>query len=139
MNSAANSKSLLLIDAASVGSGATQTASIDTLGFNFARVNVHQSIVNSATVLKIEQSDDNTNFVTANITGGTDFTVGTNNTNATTAPYYAFDIPLGGKRRYLKVSITPGASANIVATATLSKPGLGEDAANAANTFSAVG
>ena len=124
-----------MIDGASVATNATQTGAVDTLGFNFVRFSVHQSVSTAASVLKIEQSDDATNYVSASITGGTDFTIGTHVSSATTAPYYVFDVPTGGRRRYLRLSITPGAAANIVAFAVVGRPGLGEDTENAVNTF----
>lgn len=121
-------KTVVAINQASTTNGATATGNIDTLGFGFARVDVHMTTSNDATnnpsVLKISESDDTvvTNF--ADITEAVgDGTGGFTIPAAVTAGSWttAFDIDLRGRKRYLKVSVTPLTTQNICAVAHLSR------------------
>lgn len=136
MFSNANTKSVLALNAPAVATSATSTASIDTQGYRHVRLAVYSSISNAPAVLKVEGSDDNSTFSTLNLTGGTDFTIATNNSSATTAPHYVFDIAVARAKRYLKVSITTGgsATANVAVHATLAQNALG-----LANTTAGIG
>lgn len=95
--------------------GATGTSdNIDTLGYDEAVIIVHGTTSDNATnkpsVLKVQQSDttDATNFADlSGFVGGTDFTVPAAPTATTTAPYAVFNIDKRGRKRYLRVIISP--------------------------------
>jgi hypothetical protein len=131
----ANTKSILLVQSTIVTNGATASAAFDCRGFDFAQVQVFKSLTTAATSLKIEQSDDATTYVTANLTSGTDFTIATNGTAASsTIPYYSFNIDTRGLRRYLKLTLVPADTNAVVATATLGRRANGTVVAGAATT-----
>lgn len=126
MNNPANSRSVLILNAAAAATNADTTAAIDTLGYRACRLAVYQSTSNAPTTIRVDGSDDATNYVTLNMVGGTDFTIATNNSNATTAPHYVFDVTGARMRRYLRVTIRPAtAAANLACHATLGSPAVG--------------
>ena len=84
MNFPANSKSVFMLNSAAAATNADATAAVDTFGFEAARLSVYLSTSNAPTTLKVEGSDDATTYSTLNLTGGTDFTIATNNSSATT-------------------------------------------------------
>lgn len=112
-----NSKSVLAI-LASPTTSVTTSASIDTLGFNFCRINVYTSVSNAPAVLAVDGGDTTSSFPTnIGLTGGTNFTIATNNSNATTSAHYTFDIDTKGLPRYLRVRHTSAAA--VAATSSL--------------------
>lgn len=109
-------KQVLAISAASTTAAATATGNIDTLGYDYLKVNVlmptADAVSNKPSVLKLSESNDTvvTNF--ADITGfvgGTDFTIPNAISSATsiTQPYATFNVDLKARKRYIKVSISP--------------------------------
>ena len=78
-----------------------------------------------ASVLKVEESDDNSSYanVTALVAGGTGgFTIPAITAAGTaSASLVKIDIDARAKKRYLKVSMTPGASATLAIVARLSR------------------
>ena len=108
---------------ASVGTSAV-TLTIDTLGYDYASVAVLRASNAStafASVLKIEESDDNAAY--SNVTGfvgGTDFTIPAVSDTASAA-IVKLDVDTKAKKRYLKVTATPAVSVNTVVTARLSR------------------
>ena len=113
---------------ASVAASATFTHEIDTLGFEFATIDVAFSpftatTATAASVLKIQQSDASGSGQ-ANVSGfvgGTDFTVGAGATTGFNSGYTArFNLDLRGKKRYLTVSTSPG---NTVAVSSVARLG----------------
>lgn len=107
----------------SVGSSAV-TLTVDTLGWDhcsFAAMRASNAATTFASVLKVEQSDDNSTYsAVAGLTGGTDFTIAqVSDTNAVSI--YKIDVDVKAKKRYLKLTVTPSASINVVAQARLSK------------------
>ena len=106
-----------------VGSSAV-TLTIDSLGYDYASVTVLRASNAStvfASVLKIEESDDNSSF--SNVTGlvgGTDFTIPVvSDTNS--AAIVKLDVDTKARKRYLKVTATPAVSVNTVVSARLSR------------------
>jgi len=99
---------------ASVGSSAV-TLTVDTLGYDgvsFAAVRAANAATTFASVLKVEQSNDNSTFVAVpGFTGGTDFTIATATTS--TEVVYKLDVDAKTTRRYLKLTCTPSASINV--------------------------
>jgi len=106
-----------------VGTSAV-TLTIDTLGYDYASVTVQRASNAStvfASVLKIEQSDDNSTYVAVSgMTGGTDFTIPA--VSDTSSPCIVkMDVDTKSKQRYLKVTATPSVSVNTIVSARLSR------------------
>ena len=123
---AQNDKVLATLPTAAVGATATSTLTIDRLGYDHVSVSAIRASNAStvfASVLKVEESDDNSSYsnVTALVGGGTGgFSIpAVSDTNS--AAIVKMDIDTRAKKRYLKVSMTPGASATLGIVAHLSK------------------
>lgn len=142
---AQNDKVLAEVPTAAVGATATATLTIDTLGYDHASVTVMRAS-NAATtfanVLKIEEGDTTASYsnVTALVAGGTGgFTVpaisvaGTNS-----AAIVKLDVDTKAKKRYLRVSYSPGASATVAISARLSRGEVSADSADAAGVLAKV-
>lgn len=111
---------------AAVGATATSTLTIDRIGFDHVSVSAIRASNAStvfASVLKVEESDNNSDYsdVTALVGGGTGgFTIpAVSDTNS--AAIVQMDIDCRARKRYLKVSMTPGATATLGLVAGLSK------------------
>lgn len=114
------------VSATSITNGGTASGNIDTLGYDYACITVRASASNTTSnkpsVLKISESDDTvvTNFAdVSGAVGGTDFTVPTQFTNADNL--VQFNMSLKGRKRYLKVSVSPVTTQTIDAVAHLHK------------------
>lgn len=115
------------VPAAAVGATATATLVIDTVGYDHASITVMRASNAStvfASVLKVEESDASGSGytdVTALVGGGTGgFAIpAVSNTNATAA--VKLDVDTKARKRYLRVSYTPGATANVAITGRLSR------------------
>ena len=111
---------------AAVGSTATSTLTIDRLGYDHVSVSAIRASNAStvfASVLKVEESDNNSDYtdVTALVGGGTGgFTI-PEVTDTAAASIVQMDIDCKAKKRYLKVSMTPGASATLGIVAGMSR------------------
>jgi hypothetical protein len=111
---------------AAVGSTATSTLTIDRIGFDHVSVSAIRASNAStvfASVLKVEESDNNSDYtnVTALVGGGVGgFTIpAVSDTNS--AAIVQMDIDCRARKRYLKVSMTPGASATLALVAGMSQ------------------
>jgi len=111
---------------AAVGSTATSTLTIDRLGYDHVSVSAiraSNAATTFASVLKVEESDNNSDYtdVTALVGGGTGgFTIpAVSDTNS--AAIVQMDIDCKAKKRYQKVSMTPGASATLGIVAGMSR------------------
>jgi hypothetical protein len=111
---------------AAVGSTATSTLTIDRLGYDHVSVSAIRASNAStvfASVLKVEESDNDSDYtdVTALVGGGAGgFTIpAVSDTNS--AAIVQMDIDCKAKKRYLKVSMTPGASATLGIVAGMSR------------------
>ena len=116
------------VPAAAIGATATATLTIDTIGYDNASVSVLRAANAStvfASVIKVEESDDNSSYsnVTALVGGGTGgFTIPAIAASATgSASILKLDVDTKAKKRYLKVSYTPGASATVAIVAQLGR------------------
>jgi hypothetical protein len=126
---AQNDKVVGSVEAAAIGSTATATLTVDTLGYDHASLTVMRAS-NAATtfanVLKVEESDalstDYSN-VTALVMGGTGgFTVTAISVAGTAlTSVVKMDVDTKARKRYLKVSYTPGVSATVAITGRLSR------------------
>lgn len=140
MNHAANTKRVLAVNQASTTNGATASGNIDTLGFDYASIDVllttSNNTTNNPSVLKVSESDDTvaTNFsdITELVGDGTGgFTIPAAITAATSVvgPAATINVDLRGRKRYLKVSVSPVTTQSVTVLAQLSK---GEQAINSA-------
>jgi len=96
----------------------------DMLGFDYASFTVIRGSNAStvfASVLKIEESDDNSSYsAVTGMTGGTDFTIPTvADTSATSI--VKLDVDCKARKRYLKVTATPAVSVPVAVTGRLSR------------------
>ena len=123
---AQNHKVVAELPTAAVGSTATASLTIDTRGYDHASVTVLRASNAStvfANVVKVEESDDNSSYsnVTALVGGGTGgFTIPAVS-NTSTAAVLKFDIDTKAKKRYLKVSYTPGVTATVAIVGRLGR------------------
>jgi hypothetical protein len=123
-----NNKIVGDVPAAAVGATATATLTIDTIGYDVASVAVLRAS-NASTVfanaIKIADSDDNSTYtdVTALVGGGTGgFSIPAIAASATgSASILKLDVDTKARKRYLRVSYTPGASANVSIVARLGR------------------
>ena len=127
-------ESKVVINDSGVTNGETATGNIDTLGYDWLTLDVMMTTSNDTTnnpsTLKLSESDDTvvTNF--ANISGAvgdTDFTIPAADTSA--SAIYKFNVDLRGRKRYIKLSVTPVTTQGVHAIANL---GLGDEAPVAA-------
>ena len=127
-------KQVIAISQASTTNAATASGNIDTLGYDYATIDVITSTsddtTNNPSVLKLSESDDTvvTNF--ANVSGAvgdTDFTIPAAVTQGNWGAKFGVD--LRGRKRYLKVSVSPVTTQVITAIANLSKGDEGPDSA----------
>ena len=116
-------RNVVALVAASVASNATGTADIDTLGYDYALISVKSNGLStqSATFLALTLGEGDTTSAYTNISGfvgGTDFTlaVAPNTTNAVGA---LLGVDLRGRRRYLRLSVTPRTASTVSADVML--------------------
>lgn len=120
-------KVLATLPTAAVGATATSTLTIDRLGFDHVSVSAIRASNAStvfASVLKVEESDasgSGYSDVTALVGGGTGGFSIPAVTDTDAAAIVKLDIDARAKKRYLRVSMTPGASATLAIVAGLSK------------------
>jgi uncharacterized protein (DUF1778 family) len=114
----------------SVTNAGTASGNVDRLGFDYVRISVllptADVVSNKPTVLKISESDDTvvTNFANVSgFVGGTDFTIPNAITSATsiTQPYAIFNVDCRGRKRYLKISVSPATTQVVNAVAELGR------------------
>lgn len=109
------------------------TLTVDTLGYDYASLTVLRGSNAStvfASVLKVEESDDNSSYSNVSgLVGGTDFTIPTVTDTAGTS-VVKLDVDVKAKKRYLKVTATPAASMPVAITGRLSR---GENAPTTAS------
>lgn len=128
MNHVAATKSVSKAETA-VLSSATHSLEIDTLGFEYASIDVLFSPftaasppTTAATVLRVAQSDTSGSGQVNLLVAGTDFTVGAGVTATSSVGYsHRFDLDLRGKRRYLTVFATPSSTCGVVTSCRLGK------------------
>lgn len=121
-----NSK--FIIGGVSATNASQLTASIDSRGFNFARIICLAGATNTnglsttAANNKLEESDDNTTFVAiAAAAAGTAYTP-LSASASTSLAKLIYEVDLRGRKRYLKPTFTPGATGEYMIVAELSQP-----------------
>jgi hypothetical protein len=117
----------------------TTTLTVDAMSWDYASFTILRAS-NAATafasVLKIEESDDNSTFSNVSgFVGGTDFTIPTVTDTANTA-LVKLDVDTKVRKRYLKVSVQPSASIAVAVEGRLSR---GELAPTSASEAGVVG
>lgn len=110
-------KPVIVIDDVSTTNAATATGLVDTLGYKALELTVKQATSNSTsnklTVVKLEESDtSNGTFVAIpSLTGGTQTSTSVGfvipAAHATLQQKYNFMIDLRGRKRWLKLSLSP--------------------------------
>ena len=118
---AQNTKSEILIMPASVATAATASGVLDTKGYKYALIDVNCGTGGTAaTELKLAEGDTTSAFtdITALVGGGTGvFSFPAANTS--TAPIVRMNVDLRGRKRYLKLTHSPGVTSIIGANAVL--------------------
>jgi hypothetical protein len=140
MNHVAATKSVSKAEA-TVLSSATHSLEIDTLGFEYASIDVLFSPftaasppTTAATVLRVAQSDTSGSGQANLLVAGTDFTVGAGVTATSSVGYsHRFDLDLRGKRRYLTVYATPSSTCGVITSCRLGKGEAGPTSASDKN------
>jgi hypothetical protein len=132
MNHLESTKTVASIGTADTATDATFAHTIDTLGYDYASVDVVFEAAAATTqdlalALSLAQSDDNTTFtnITEFVGGGSGgFTIPT--ATLTDASNIArFNVDMRGKKRYLKVSATPADDSVVCSVARLGKAEVG--------------
>ena len=114
-------KSVIVISPQTVTGAATVTGRLDTLGYDFAVIDVMATTTDSATnnfsVLTLSEGDTTASYAAVK-TGDTDFTVA--NMSTTVDQVVAqFRVDMRGRKRYLKLTASPLTTHTIWAHATL--------------------
>ena len=132
MNHLESTKTAAKIGTADTATDATFTHSIDTLGYDYASVDVvfeagTATTQDLALAILLAQSDDNTTF--ANITefvggGSGGFTIPTS-TLTDASNIARFNLDMRGRKRYLKVSATPADDSVVCSVVRLGKAEVG--------------
>lgn len=123
---AQNVKLVSALPTAAVGSTATSTITVDRLGYDYVSVScirASNAATTFASVLKVEESDNNSDYsdVTALVGGGTGGFDIPAVSDTSSAAVVKIDIDARARKRYLKVSMTPGATATLGFVASLSR------------------
>jgi len=119
-------KCVLAINQLSTTNGATTTGVIDTLGYDFAEIDVaatsSNNVTNNPSVLKLSESDDATTYTdVSGFVGDTDFTIPNVYTNTASDWNVKFSVDCRPRKRYMKVSVTPITTQIFTAIANLHK------------------
>ena len=126
-----NSKTVVLAINAGTATVSTLTATVDTKGFSFAKIvclSSSNGSVSTGTNNKLEESDDSTNtssFATfAGFVQGTDWT-GLTSANSTSNAKVLYNVPMIGRKRFLKVTFTHATGGGGTIIAELERPSNG--------------
>jgi hypothetical protein len=117
-------KCVLAINQLSTTNGATTAGIIDTLGYDFAEIDVvatsSNDTTNNPSVLKLSESDDLTAYSdVSGAVGDTDFTIPAVYTNTASDFKVKFSVDCRPRKRYLKVSVSPVTTQIFTAIASL--------------------
>lgn len=127
-------KTVVCITPASFTNGATAGAGntneyVDTKGWKQADFSVILSaadvVSNAPSVLKVQEADVTNASSFADVSGfvgGTDFTIGSAYTNSAGQNVYNLNVPvLGGRKRYLRLQVSPRTTQIVAAVCDLSR------------------
>ena len=127
-------KTIVAVNAIAATNTATAAGIIDTLGYDFATIDVIATtanvVTNAPSVLKLQEADVTNATSFADIVGfrgGTDFTIPNANTAATAVVQnnYKFNVDCRARKRYLQVVYSPQTTQTVTVIANL---GRGEQA-----------
>ena len=132
MNHSESTKTIASLGTADTATNATFTHSIDTLGYDYASIDVvfEATTATSAAValaLKLGHGDTTASYtdLTAFVGGGSGgFTIPTSSLTGA-SNVVRFNVDMRGRRRYLNVSATPVAASVVCAVARLAKAEVG--------------
>lgn len=117
-------KQVIAIDGASTTNAGTATGMIDTLGYDYATIDIKTSTSNDTTnnpsVLKLQEGDTTAITSASNVSGfvgDTDFTIPAAVTSGSWG--CKFNVDLRGRKRYLFVSLSPVTTQTVDAVANL--------------------
>ena len=114
-------KSAIVISPESVTNAATVTGRLDTLGYDFAIIDVMATTTNSATnnfsVLTLSEGDTTSSYAAVK-TGDTDFTIANASTSVDQV-VAQFRVDMRGRKRHLKITASPLTTQTIWAHATM--------------------
>ena len=127
-------KCVLAINQLSTTNAATASGIIDTLGYDFAEIDViatsSNDTTNNPSVLKIGEGDTTSAFTNVSgAVGDTDFTIPNCYTNTASDFKVKFSVDCRARKRYLQVSVSPVTTQIITAIANLHKGDEGPDSA----------
>jgi len=139
VNNLEASKTAAKLSSGDIATNATHQHAIDTLGFDYASIDVVFEPVAAAgtnssvaVALKLQQGDTTSSYADVDgYVGGTDFTVPTP-ADTTSTSVVRFNVDMRGKKRYLNVYATPNVASPVVSVARLGKPEEAPVAASAA-------
>jgi hypothetical protein len=139
MNALEGSKTAAKVSNGDIATNATHQHSIDTIGFNYASIDVcFEPVVaagtNSAVAVALKLQEGDTTASYSDVTGyvgGTSFTIPTPSATSDTS-VVRFNVDMRGRKRYLNVYATPNAASPVVSVARLGKPEESPVAASAA-------
>lgn len=133
MVSAQNISRVLVVGATSTTNGATAAGYVDRLGYDYCTINVFMTTSDATSdkpaTLRILETDATQPTASSNyatITGfvsGTDYTIPAAITAASsiTQPYATFNVDCRGRKRYLRVEVSPTTTQIILVEAELSR------------------
>lgn len=127
-----NTRKLVVIKQEVATNGATLTSdTIDTLDYDYLTLDLIATTSNNATnnpaTLKLQEADVNAATSFADITtmvgdGVGGFTIPNSPTATTTAPFSEMNVNLNGRKRFLRLLVSPVTTQTFTALATLSRP-----------------
>ncbi len=124
-------KTIVAVNAVSKTNGATASGIIDTLGFDFATIDIIATtadvVSNKPTVCKLQEADDTNATSFADISAFSTPTIPNANTAATAVLQnnYKFNVDLRARKRYLQAVYSPQTTQTVTVVANL---GRGEQA-----------
>jgi len=129
MNALEGSKTAAKLSSGDIATNATHQHAIDTLGFDYASIDVCFEPVAAAgtnssvaIALTLQQGDTTSSYTdVTGFVGGTSFTIPTPSDTESTS-VVRFNVDMRGKKRYLNVYATPNAASPVVSVARLGKP-----------------
>lgn len=118
------SKVAVVISPVSKTNGATATGTVDCKGFDFVTLDLVAATADTASnkpsVLTLTEGDTTSAFATfSGCVSGTDYTIPSASTSA--AQVYKFNLDLRGRKRYLKLTVSPRTTQIVCALANLHK------------------
>jgi len=127
-------KCVLAINQVSATNGETATGIIDTLGYDFAEIDVFSTtsnnVTNNPSVLKIGDGDTTAAFTNVSgAVGDTDFTIPNCYTSTASDFKVKFSVDCRSLKRYLQVSISPVTTQVFSVVANLHRGDEGPDSA----------